>query len=71
MAKFIEVSDKYKKYTINTDNILEIYSINENGYNTRIRVKEPIFIYYSENLGDNQLNFGVTEKYEEISSILI
>lgn len=71
MAKFIEVSDKYKKYTINTDNILEIYSIQEESNNTRIRLKEPIFIYTSGKFGDNVSSFGVIEKYEDIKSLLV
>lgn len=72
MAKFIEVSDKYKKYTINTDNILEIYSIKDEGVcNTRIRLKQPIFIYTSGNFGDNVSSFGVIEKYEDIKSLLV
>ncbi len=70
MNKFIEVSNRYKKYFINVDNILSAYSTDKDGYNTKIILRDSVLIFSSKDMATFHRDLSILESYDEIKALI-
>lgn len=70
MSKFIEVSNRYKKYFINVDNISSIHSTDKDKYNTKVVFNNPIIVFSSKDGATYEKSLLTIESYDEIKALI-